>query len=368
MTPIQRFQQDLDEGLILSDKAQLQAIQFLQRLYDELIDAKKQDSISIGNRIKSWFKNQESSVTRGLYFWGGVGRGKTYLMDIFYDCLPFENKLRTHFHRFMQRIHRDLDELKGQTNSLNLVADKIASNARVICFDEFFVSDIGDAMLLAGLLKRLFERGVVLVATSNIHPENLYENGLQRDRFLPAIDRLKQYTRIIELDGCIDYRLRSLVKAELYHWPLDVAADVMLKENFRRLSPDFTEAVEAEVIDILGRSIHSLYSADDVIWFQFDQLCGGPRSAFDYVEIAKIYHALLVSGIPQMGDSLADQARRFVSLVDELYDRNVKLIISAAVSPDELYVGTSLRIEFKRTLSRLTEMQSYDYLSRPHRP
>lgn len=158
MTPIQRFQQDLDEGLILSDKAQLQAIQFLQRLYDELIDAKKQDSISIGNRIKSWFKNQESSVTRGLYFWGGVGRGKTYLMDIFYDCLPFENKLRTHFHRFMQRIHRDLDELKGQTNPLNLVAGKIAGNARVICFDEFFVSDIGDAMLLAGSVKTVVRK------------------------------------------------------------------------------------------------------------------------------------------------------------------------------------------------------------------
>jgi len=368
MNPKQRYQQDLSEGLILPDIAQQRAIQILQELFDELVDSKKKAPIGIVGRVRYWFGKQERGKPRGLYVWGGVGRGKTYLMDVFYDCLPFENKLRTHFHRFMQRIHQDLDELKGQPSPLILVADKIANDASVICFDEFFVSDIGDAMLLAGLLERLFERGVVLIATSNIQPEQLYKNGLQRDRFLPAIESLIKHARVFELDGEVDYRLRCLAQAELYHWPLDDVADKMLQDNFWRLAPDFTEAVEAEIIDILGRNIQSRYSANDVIWFLFDELCGGPRSAFDYVEIAKIYHALLLGEILQMDDNSVDKARRFINLIDELYDRNVKLIISAAVAPDKLYVGSVLEIEFKRTLSRLLEMQSFDYLSKPHRP
>jgi cell division protein ZapE len=368
MTPKKRYQQDLDKGLIVPDVSQQKAVEYLQKLFVQLTILENQNHTIIRSRFKSWFRKQESIDIRGLYFWGGVGRGKTYLMDIFYDCLPFEKKLRTHFHRFMQGVHKDLGKLKGQATPLITVADRIADNAKVICFDEFFVSDIGDAMLLAGLLERLFERGVVLIATSNIHPQKLYENGLQRERFLPAIDGLMAHTEVVELDGGIDYRLRCLEQAELYHWPLGADADLMLKENFQQLAPDLSNSVEAEVIDILGRPINSLYCADDVIWFHFDELCGGPRSAFDYVEIAKIYHALLISGISQMDDAKADQARRFINLVDELYDHGVKLIISATVPPDKLYEGSILEAEFKRTLSRLLEMQSIDYLSRPHMP
>ncbi|MBL4820667.1 MAG: AFG1 family ATPase [Gammaproteobacteria bacterium] len=368
MTPIQRYQQDVDAGLLFPDPAQMAALQYLHQLHGELVARSQTAPPDIRTRIKHWFKKPEPVFLRGVYFWGGVGRGKTLLMDVFYDSLPGEDKLRTHFHRFMQSVHRELNLLKGEKNPLKLVAAKIAANAQIICFDEFFVSDIGDAMILAGLLQSLFEEGVVMVATSNIEPANLYHNGLQRDRFLPAIELLETRMEVVEIAGGVDYRLRTLSQAELYHCPLDKAAEAMLLENFKCLAPDFAEAVHSAEIDILGRPIQSCYYCDDVIWFDFEQLCAGPRSSFDYVEISRIYHALLIGGITQLDDSREDQVRRFISLVDELYDHNVKLIISAAVPLPSLYVGTALGFEFQRTLSRLLEMQSHDYLSRPHRP
>ncbi|MFM1896725.1 MAG: hypothetical protein RLZZ385_1799 [Pseudomonadota bacterium] len=365
MTPRQRYQQDLDHGLIQADAGQELALDALQLLYEQLMAA---ESRSPANWLRRWLPAAGADRVEGLYFWGGVGRGKTYLMDIFFEALPDGRKLRSHFHRFMQRIHQELAGRKGQKNPLDLVSADLARGCRVICLDEFYVADIGDAMLLANLLDGLLARGVVLVMTSNIQPDLLYENGLQRDRFLPAIAAIKTHCRILELAGGVDYRLRSLTSARLYHWPLGEEADAQLGASFRQLAPDLREACRGESIDVLGRPIASRQTADDVIWFDFAVLCGGPRSVNDYIEIARIYHAVLLSNVPLLDDSRNDQVRRFVNLVDEFYDRNVKLVLSAAAPLDELYQGGSLAREFRRTRSRLQEMQSHEYLGRPHRP
>lgn len=366
-TPLQRYQRDLERPDFSHDPAQQQAVECLQRLYDELCATPQLVPSGLKAKLGGLFgRNPAPPVIRGLYFWGGVGRGKTYLMDTFFDTLPFENKLRAHFHRFMQRVHRDLKALDGEKNPLVLVADRIADEARVICFDEFFVTDITDAMILAGLFERLFERGVVLVATSNIVPDGLYKDGLQRARFLPAIALLKERTEVVNVDGGTDYRLRTLAQAELYHWPLDAAADVSLMDSFQRLAPE--QPREKESLDIEGRSIAARYVADDVAWFEFAELCDGPRSQYDYIELARIFHAVVLSNVPQLGAGKDDQARRFINLVDEFYDRNVKLVVSAEVALEQLYAGGRLEFEFERTCSRLLEMQSEDYLALEHRP
>lgn len=301
----------------------------------------------------------------GLYLWGGVGRGKTYLMDTFYDCLPFPEKRRMHFHRFMHSVHGQLKQVRDEQNPLKLVARDFAADARVLCFDEFFVSDITDAMILAGLLEALFEHGVTLVATSNIPPEDLYRDGLQRERFVPAIRLLQQHTRVLNVDGGTDYRLRYLEQAEIYHAPLDEAAERMLEEEFRRLAPE--EGKRDCSITIEGRRIPVRALADDVVWFDFHAVCDGPRSQTDYIEISREFHTVFVSNVPVLDMTMENQARRFISLVDEFYDRKVKLIITAAAEPEHLYQGKRLRFEFERTISRLQEMQSRDYLARPHR-
>ncbi len=367
MTPIQRYKHDLDAGIIAADSAQLEAIHLLQALYEKLLYHELSRKRADGLLQRLLGKHPYNNRIAGIYLWGGVGRGKTYLMDIFYEALPFRTKLRTHFHRFMQRVHQNLATVKGAKNPLQLVARQIADEAQVLCFDEFFVSDIGDAMILAGLLDEMLKLRVVFVMTSNIAPELLYENGLQRERFMPAIHLLQQHTRVFEMDGGTDYRLRSLTKAKLYHCPAGAEVDLILEESFKSLAPDFGETVRGEAVEILGRMISSVCSADDVIWFDFLQLCDSPRSAFDYVEIAKIYHALLLSNVPELDSSRDDQARRFVNLVDELYDRRVKLIISAMVPLEHLYTGSQLTAPFQRTLSRLQEMQSHDYLASAHR-
>ncbi len=302
-----------------------------------------------------------------MYLWGGVGRGKTYLMDIFFDCLPGDRKQRTHFHRFMQKIHQDLTQLQGRKNPLDEIAEAIAKDIQVLCFDEFFVQDIGDAMILGGLMKALFENGVILVATSNIHPDGLYENGLQRERFLAAIDLIKEHTEVAEIGSGVDYRLRSLKQANLYHCPITSDTEGILHQYFNELAPDISEIRSGEIVELLGREVRSRFCGDDVVWFEFDQLCAGPRSAFDYVELSKLFHALILSGVPRLGEDRKDQAKRFISLVDELYDRRVKLIISADVEIESLYQGGTLSFEFERTQSRLLEMQSEQYLSHPHR-
>ncbi|WP_207308734.1 cell division protein ZapE [Marinobacter caseinilyticus] len=364
MTPWERYQQDLAQQGFQKDAAQEDAVRRLQTLYDKLVDAESQRQKAMVKLRRKLNKGKETPVT-GLYFWGGVGRGKTYLMDTFYEALPFDRKIRVHFHRFMQRVHNEMKSLKGQKNPLELVAKRFADEARVICFDEFFVSDIGDAMILATLLDGLFRRGVTLVCTSNIVPDGLYKDGLQRARFLPAIALVNKHTDVVNVDGGVDYRLRSLEQAELYHFPLDAGADVSLRKSYNNL------AVEAGShtleLDINGRKLIAVCHADDVVWFDFKALCDGPRSQNDYIELAREFHAIIISNVPVMGRDKDDQARRFVNMIDEFYDRNVKVIMSAAAPITELYAGGRLAFEFERTESRLLEMQSQEYLEAAHK-
>lgn len=365
MTVLARYQADLQRPDFFRDAAQENAVNHLQRLYDDLV---RQSQGGPGVLLQKLFGKKSASPIRGLYFWGGVGRGKTYLVDTFYDALPFPQKMRTHFHRFMKRVHEEMRTLAGEKNPLVIIAKRFAAEARVICFDEFYVSDITDAMILATLLDELFKNGVSLVATSNIVPDGLYRDGLQRARFLPAIALLKEHTEVVNVDSGVDYRLRALEQAELYHWPLDEAAELSLEKSFRSLLPEHCEVQENEALMIENREIRARKVGDDVVWFEFRELCDGPRSQNDYIELGKLFHAVLLANVERMDASKDDMARRFINLVDEFYDRNVKLIISAEVALPSLYTGGRLGFEFQRTLSRLLEMQSHEFLARPHKP
>ena len=307
-----------------------------------------------------------AALERGLYIWGGVGRGKTHLVDTFYDSLALERKLRVHFHRFMQRVHSALTQHSGAKNPLEVVADEIADEALVLCFDEFFVSDIGDAMILGGLIDALFRRGVTLVATSNIPPQELYRDGLQRSRFLPAIALLEQHLTVTQLEAATDYRFRTLQRADLWHVPHDEVASAALSEYFLSLTGQ--EAGDPKTVDINQRAVNLLADAPGVAWASFSTLCEEPRSAVDYVEMAREYHTVLIEQIPLLARDKEDAARRFINLVDEFYDRNVKLIVTAVQLPETLYDGVRLRFEFDRTVSRLQEMRTQEYLKAEHRP
>ncbi|WP_447077981.1 cell division protein ZapE [Shewanella algae] len=361
LTPWQHYQQDLTREDFSHDPAQEQAVKALQRVYDELQRPQK-------SGWRNWFSREKNSKVQGLYLWGGVGRGKTYLMDTFFDALPGEQKLRAHFHRFMHRIHRELDELKGTRDPLLVIAKQMAQQYRVICFDEFFVSDITDAMLLGTLFEALFKEGVVLVATSNIVPDDLYKNGLQRARFLPAIAEIKANCQVLNVDSGIDYRLRTLEQAEIYHHPLDETAECNLQRYFTQLAPE--SEVSETPLEIDGRSIVIRKQAQGVLLADFRALCDGPRSQRDYMELAQLFHAVLLSGLEQMGAQQTgdDIARRFLALVDEFYERHVKLIISAEVPLEQIYTDGQLSFEFRRCRSRLIEMQSRDYLALEHLP
>ena len=370
LSPYDRYQRDLARPDFRHDAAQAAAVNHLQHLYEQLVAAwqAEQEQSGLGSFFKRLTGAKPRQLVRGLYFWGGVGRGKTYLMDNFFESLPFEQKLRAHFHRFMRRVHAELKKLDGQKNPLKQVADIIASEARVICFDEFFVSDITDAMILGTLMEELFARGVTLVATSNIVPDGLYKDGLQRARFLPAIALLNQHTLVVNVDGGVDYRLRALEQAELYHSPLDEAADLSLMCSFKSLLSAAAEVHENYDLEVEGRLIRARYLSEGIVWFDFAELCDGPRSQNDYIELAREYHSIILSNVPGLGLATDDQARRFVNLVDEFYDRQVKLVISAERPLAEIYSNGKLNFEFQRTVSRLLEMQSHDYLARPHRP
>ena len=363
-TPWQRYQADLQRADFSHDPAQEEAVRLLQDLYERLVTRRQQHRGGLLGWWRQWRAGQVEPEV-GLYLWGGVGRGKTYLVDTFYDCLPFANKMRVHFHRFMRRVHEELKNLEGEKNPLDKVADTLAGEALVICFDEFYVSDIADAMILGGLMEALFARGVTLVATSNIIPARLYENGLQRQRFLPAIALVEKYTRVVNVDAGVDYRLRTLERAELYHYPLDAAADASLRDSFERLAPE--SASHWERMEVNGRYLTCRCRAGDVGWFDFAELCDGPRSQNDYIELSRLFHAVLLSGVPVFTPAIDDQARRFINLVDEFYDRNVKLVMAAAAPLASLYGGGSLAFEFQRTVSRLQEMQSHEYLAREHK-
>ncbi|MGS0536737.1 cell division protein ZapE [Pseudoalteromonas sp. SaAl2] len=360
MTPWQKYQQDLQRDDFVHDAAQENAVRHLQRLYDDLTAAKPAK--------KGWFAklfNKDSTpAIKGLYFWGGVGRGKTYLVDTFYEALPGDRKMRVHFHRFMHRVHDELKKLNNKSNPLEIVADIFKAETDIICFDEFFVQDITDAMLLGGLMEALFARGIVLVATSNIVPDELYRNGLQRARFLPAIELVNANTEIVNVDSGIDYRLRTLEQAEIFHSPLDQQADANLFEYFDKLSPEPGKLDIA--IEIEGRMIKTRKVADCIVMFEFSELCETARSQVDYMEISRLYNTVILSNVKQLGQANDDAARRFIALVDEFYERNVTLIISAEKGITELYTQGNLNFEFKRCISRLQEMQSLEYLAREH--
>jgi len=365
VTPLSRYKQDLQKPTFFADPAQLKAMTMLQRLFDDLLIKQTKQPLK-SSLFKRLFSSENQSVksSKGLYFYGGVGRGKTYLVDLFFDCLPTQRKQRLHFHHFMLKVHKQLTQLQGQVNPLKEIAKQFASETDVICFDEFFVEDITDAMILAGMFEALFAEGVVLVATSNIHPDQLYRNGLQRARFLPAIDLIKQHCEVFNLDGGKDYRLGRLIEAEIYHYPLDKVAQSHIHSSFETFASG--EKQYAQVITINDRPLTTIAFSQDTLSMEFNELCDGPRSVQDYIELAILYRTVLVSNISQMNDQHNDLTRRFIAMVDEFYDRNVVLIISAEVNVTDLYQGTRLAFQFQRCVSRLLEMQSKAYLSKAH--
>jgi cell division protein ZapE len=346
------------------DPAQQQVVALFDALRERLIAAKPQRSLGkklLGGLLSGGKLHQ---LQRGLYVWGGVGRGKTWLMDLFFHSLPFRDKQRSHFHRFMQSVHDELKKHKEQTNPLELVADRLAQKARVLCFDELFVTDIADAMLLGNLFRGLFERGVTLVATSNVPPDDLYKEGLQRARFVPAIRLLKEHTQVVHMDGGADYRLRLLERAHTWFDARETATGAALEKLFDAIAG---EAGGKDTTLILNhRRLRAHRHADGAIWFAFKELCDGPRGQADYIEIARCYHTVFLTDVPALGADAENAARRFISLVDEFYDHAVKLVVSAAAPVTELYRGAKLNFEFERTKSRLIEMQSQEYLSRQH--
>lgn len=317
----------------------------------------------------SWWRRllqPDESTPRGIYLWGRVGRGKTLLADLFFESIAGVTKQRVHFHRFMQGVHAELRTLQGRSDPLVTVAERIADRTRLLCLDEFVVGDIGDAMILGNLLRALFARGVVLVTTSNTPPRDLYREGLQRERFLPAIAEIERHCEVIELASATDWRLRALKQAPLYFTPPDAAAEQALANIFARIARGAVK--EDETLIVAGRAIAFRREADGVVWFDFSALCEGPRGVADYIEIAQSFHSVLVSRVPRFTHLNDDAARRFIELVDELYDRSVNLILSAAVPIVALYDGERLRAAFTRTTSRLIEMQSEEYLAREHGP
>lgn len=357
-SPRERYEADLAKPGFVADRAQAAAVDALQRVFEELVaNPPKRRLVS---RRLNWPR------VPGLYLWGGVGRGKTHLMDAFFEALPFEHKLRTHFHRFMLEVHEKRRKYPDERDPLKLVADEIANKVRVVCFDEFYVSDIADAMILGRLFEHLFAQGVTLVATSNCAPDLLYKDGLQRANFLPAIAMLKSHVMVLNVDGGTDYRLRALTRAELYHWPNDTRAEEVFEAAFEDIAPE--PGHHHVELEIHGRKLHCFRLADGVAWFHFAELCEGPRSAADYIEIAREHHTVLISRMPQLTAEREDPARRFINLVDEFYDRGVKLLIAAEVPQDQLYTGRKLGFEFQRTQSRLTEMHTQEYLAQPHKP
>jgi cell division protein ZapE len=354
----QLYERTLVERGYRADPAQLRAVDALERCENEWVEYKDRRSNAITKLIA------RPPIPRGVYLWGGVGRGKSFLMDCFFNAVPLQRKTRLHFHEFMREVHRELADLHGTSDPLQHLGESIARRFRLICLDEFHVADVTDAMILHRLLESLFAHRASIVTTSNFPPDGLYPDGLHRDRILPAIELLKERLEVVAVDDGIDYRQLTLQDVELYHTPLGPEADRAMNEAFDRLA----EAKdESPILKIEHREIKARRRAGGVVWFDFRELCGGPRSQNDYLELATQFHTLLLSGVPQMSPRLASEARRFTWLVDVLYDRRVKLILSAAVEPEALYTEGPLVHEFPRTVSRLREMRSVEFLAEARR-
>ena len=372
LSPLSRYQQVLVAGEYQADEVQRRAVTQLDRIYQALLQKPAASAPAGGLRGKLsrlLGKGRDTAPQRpvqGLYMWGGVGRGKTWLMDMFFHSLPGDRKMRLHFHRFMLRVHEELTELQGRENPLEIVADGFKAETDVLYFDEFFVSDITDAMLLATLLQALFARGITLVATSNIPPDDLYRNGLQRARFLPAIDLINEYCDVMNVDAGIDYRLRTLTQAHLYLTPLSAQTRETLDRMFVKLAGKAGE--DAPVLQINHRPLKAIRSVDGVLAVDFLTLCEEARSQLDYIALSRLYHSVILYNVLVMGPLKENTARRFLALVDEFYERHIKLVIGAEASMFEIYQGVQLKFEFQRCLSRLQEMQSEEYLKLPHLP
>jgi len=360
MKPSQNYQSLLRQPGFESDRTQQQAVALLDNLYQQVMNP------GGNSRWPGWLtRTAQPTTIRGLYFWGGVGRGKTMLMDLFYQSLTSNIKgQRTHFHSFMNEIHASLRQKKNLEKPLRAIAQDIAARVRVLCLDEFVIIDIGDAMIMAGLLETLFAEGVVLVTTSNAAPQDLYRDGLQRARFIPAIDLIEQHCQVVQLDGGLDYRLRFLQQTDLYSIP----HDELCAKRIRSYIDQHVSALQTPQRELVvnGRKLAHHFCAGDTVWFSFAELCETTRSQVDYLELARFFNTIIVTEIRQMDNSSDDVARRFVLLIDVLYDHHVKLICSAAVSPEQLYLGSRLSFEFERTVSRLLEMQSGEYLAQAH--
>ncbi len=369
--PLARYENEVATGQLQADNEQRAVMQHLDQMAADLTrrHAWTKPSSSV---FASWFKptSHEIQGVPGLYLWGGVGRGKTHLCDLFFDTLVFKDKTRLHFHRFMQRIHDDLRSLEGVEDPLEHIADNWASKARLLLLDEIHVNDITDAMLLGGLLTALFKRGITLVTTSNVPPNGLYRDGLQRARFLPAIAQIQNHTTVREMVGDTDFRMRLMQTEPIYlvsefsdgHASAETAQQ--MQDHFDRLRS--AGAYSSEAITVSERSLPVRGRSGSIVWFDYDTLCNTPRSTQDYIEIASVFQTVLISDIPRLSESNTDEARRFVNLIDEFYDRRVKLIVSAEALPDDLYHGERLAFEFVRAASRLTEMQSHEYLGLDH--
>ena len=363
---INAYLKGIEDGELRHDPEQQKVIEELQLIYEEIIEHSSKAQPK--NTISSFFSRfidttEEAENIKGLYLYGGVGRGKTYLVDFFYDRLPIKNKLRLHFHRFMQIVHEELAKLDGVEDPLKLVAKSFSEKARVLCFDEFHVIDITDAMLLGRLLEYLFEDGLVLVTTSNFHPDDLYKNGLQRQRFVPAIELLKQHTKLLEMGGEYDYRAEAFKELGVYYFINDEMSQQRLDEHFKILSGIELYEGREEII-INGRLIPIYKFNAGVVWFDFDDLCNTARSTEDFMQIASFFKTVLISNIPIMDSSMDDAARRFINMIDTFYDMHVNIVVSAAAQPENIYSGKKLAFEFDRAISRIHEMQTNKYIEK----
>jgi cell division protein ZapE len=352
------------------DAAQEQAIARLEALSHTLTQKPESPVLRLLRKISPFARHRPRPIP-GLYFWGGVGRGKTWLMNLFFEELAIEQKSRIHFHHFMLDIHDKLDALnkgsnKNRKNPLQHIARQLAKKARVLCIDEFIVTNITDAMILSELLHALFKHQVCLVATSNRVPDDLYLNGLQRERFLPAIELIKTHTEVFHLDSGVDHRTSLLEQSDIYYSPIDESTDQKISLRVNELA--ITPVIENKVITVLDREIQTISCSEEVVWFDFEAICTTPRAAQDYIELARRFNTVFISNIPVLDEYSDDRARRFIYLIDELYDKQVKLIASAQAEPEKLYRGDMLEFAFHRTSSRLIEMRSHHYLSQPHRP
>lgn len=358
MSPLAWYQQTSKNPEFIYDAAQEAAIVELDVLWHELVDFKARRNHFLGRSLMS------PDVPKGLYFWGGVGRGKSFLMDVFYACVPYKRKRRIHFHNFMSEVHHEMKMLSAHKDPLIALADNIEKSIRLLCFDEFHVSDIADAMILGRLMEAMFERGVVMIITSNSSPDELYANGLQRQKFLPAINLIKLNLKIINIDSGNDYRLRAMPSAPLFMLARDIDSNNHMQAIFNRISAGTIQ--NTRHIEVQGRPIPVKMLSIKAVWFDFSEICGGRHAQEDYLEIAEKYSVLLISDIPQMHTGLAAEAQRLIWLVDILYDNRVKLVATAEASPHEICQDKEKSIEFARTASRLIEMQSQNYLELPH--